>query len=135
MDEKEVFDKLKRTLQRTKKQKKRRKILTSYEQSFVSEEYVLRYKKLVEKAKQKAYVPKVIGIWGLILYIPAWIITIFAGFPILHMEENTLQFILLLLVGIPSLWCIIGPLVIAVLGIVTLIARKNAKYYLNVTDI
>lgn len=135
MDEKDTFNELKQTLQRIKKQKKRRKILSSYEKTFISEEYISRYEKLVDKAKQRPYIPKVIGIWGLILYIPAWLVTIFAGFPILQMEENNLQFALLLLVCIPSLWCLIGPLVIMVSGIMTLMARKNAKYYLNITEI
>ena len=135
MDEKKEFDDLKKRLKKTGNQKKRRKILAAYNQSFLDNDYKLRYEKLVIKANQSIFLPKVICIWGILLYLPAWIVTVFVGFPILKMEESTLSFFLELILLIPSLWCIIGPAVVVILTIITLVARNNDKYYLNIKNI
>lgn len=121
------------------RQKSRRKIIDKYEYKFSSEDYAERFNQLKNKVHKRAFIPKMICIWGLILYLPSWLISFIVGFPTLGFLEkeshNFVEWMMMLTTFVTCIWDLAGPFVFLLMFIITLIARKRDSYYLNIKNI
>ena len=132
------IDELKKRLKRTRRQKKRQKLLASYDSSMLDEKEQKRYEQLVEKAKQPMAIIKKTLIIGVSIYIPCWIL-MFLSLPLLkdgvELNLEGINFFGAIILWIAAVWCIIGPFVCFVLLIILLIRRTKPGYYLNIKNI
>ena len=130
------IDDLKERLSKIHKQSKRRKILEKYEAVYTSTEDNIRFNKLKGKANLKVpgYIIFVkIGFW---MYIPSWLIVIFAGMPYIQADTDTWYWFLLGMVVLPfAIWTMVGVPTLIILAIIILKKRKKDEYYLNIENI
>ncbi|MCD8037546.1 MAG: hypothetical protein LUE96_00400 [Lachnospiraceae bacterium] len=137
-------DELKNELQKTKSQKKRRRIIEQFNEEGLEENDRFRLSLLKEKANRKRPAAKAILIWGALLYIPCWILLLGltfgteAGRSILndsYQMKSLIDFFILIVIFISCTWTIIAPFAELVLLVIVLKLRMSDKYYLNIKSV